>query len=148
MSNLRAGGVRRPAPAARSGLWASGKRLISIILAATLAMPALAFAEDGKHPGVSPGTRSQAYYAGLGVAIEKCAFCHDVGPFGPVSRGIGAPPFESLSEVLRVTETVNGRSVRDILADYLSSENRHTRMPRININPDEVDWLAAYMRRF
>lgn len=90
--------------------------------------------------------RSSGYYAGLGVAIENCVTCHDVGPFGPRFFNSHGPSFEDLAQKYVLGDRHEGEEgLRQLLTAISSGRIRLDRMPTIRLDDLEIKWLAEYI---
>ena len=99
--------------------------------------------DKGEH---APPAHTQGYYAGLGVSIENCVTCHDVGPYGPRYFSSQAPSFERIADKFSSgDEKVDFETMRDVLFDIAHGRTRHEGMPSIHLEDNEILWMAEYI---
>jgi mono/diheme cytochrome c family protein len=81
--------------------------------------------------------------AGLAVAAEVCAECHEVMPMEGVSRDLAPLPFE-VGEAMAFEEIANTPGVT-AMALFAWMQSTHPTMPNIILEEDELRNVVAYI---
>ena len=105
---------------------------------AAAAAAALATCAPGPDVGEAPpaGLRPGAVARGAALAQTRCAACHATGSTG-ASPMVEAPPFRDLHTRYPV------RFLQEALAEGLTTA--HPAMPQVELQPDEIRDLIAYL---
>ncbi|MBB5660542.1 c-type cytochrome [Brevundimonas halotolerans] len=114
--------------------------LFPLAAAGVAALAACAAFPDAPSSSEAPEARVEAsaesVMRGQVLAQTRCAACHAIGPSG-ASPMTAAPPFRDLHDTYPV------RFLQEALAEGLTTA--HPAMPQVELQPDEIRDLIAYL---